>query len=338
MDKEGNLVANKSDVLEERRNYFYNLLNSREEDKVRNQEEEINRLQLGEQEMDLEPLGGLPDLSKVAVEAVPKPPVPFSGCVRRVWINWRTVPLDKHHVLSARNVHDCDGTACGGDNYMGERCEKQASCQEVGCEHNGRCLKDGKSFKCHCPAGWTGPFCNIEVPLGMPHFGGDGYLVVDTKHGVAKRGGISMTEPAITYIYFNFSSSQNDGMLLWSSKEDNFIGFGLENGLLKAVWGLTAEESKSVLLPGTLISDGAWHALTTSINDGKINFSTDGGFPDDKKVYAETYGYFQSSFNGCVKEFAWNRQFSVVDFSKYSGSNLGSCDLFTSRTGVGINV
>lgn len=44
--------------------------------------------------------------------------------------------------------------------YMGERCEKQASCQEVGCEHNGRCVKE-KNFKCHCPAGWTGPFCNI---------------------------------------------------------------------------------------------------------------------------------------------------------------------------------
>ncbi|XP_066907901.1 protein eyes shut isoform X2 [Halyomorpha halys] len=185
-------------------------------------------------------IGGLPDLSEVAMEAVPKPPVHFSGCVRRVWINWRTVPLDKHHVLSARNVHDCDGTACGGDvcfnsgscfltsdnkpsckcpeHYMGERCEKQASCQEVGCEHNGKCVKEDKSFKCHCPAGWTGPFCNIEVPLGMPHFGGDGHLIVDTKHGVAKRGGISIAEPAITYIYLNFSSSQNDGMLLWSSK------------------------------------------------------------------------------------------------------------------------
>ena len=44
---------------------------------------------------------------------------------------------------------------------MGEKCEKQASCQEVGCEHNGRCTKDNKNFKCHCPAGWTGPFCNI---------------------------------------------------------------------------------------------------------------------------------------------------------------------------------
>lgn len=57
-----------------------------------------------------------------------------------------------------------------------------------------------------------------EVPLGMPHFGGDGHLIVDTKHGVAKRGGISIAESPITYIYLNFSSSQNDGMLLWSSK------------------------------------------------------------------------------------------------------------------------
>ena len=59
-----------------------------------------------------------------------------------------------------------------------------------------------------------------EVPLGMPHFGGDGYLVVDTKHGVAKRGGgpLVSVEPVIAYLYFNFSTAQHDGMILWTSQ------------------------------------------------------------------------------------------------------------------------
>lgn len=42
-------------------------------------------------------------------------PVGLSGCVRQVNLNWRPLQLTTSFVLSARNLEDCDGTACGGD-------------------------------------------------------------------------------------------------------------------------------------------------------------------------------------------------------------------------------
>lgn len=63
-------------------------------------------------------------------------------------------------------------------------------------------------------------FVCTEVPLGTPHFGGDGYLLVDIKHSVSKRGGgvLLATEPVIDYIFLNFSTAQHDGMIIWTSQ------------------------------------------------------------------------------------------------------------------------
>lgn len=121
--------------------------------------------------------------------------VPLRGCVRGLSVNWRPTPLDAAHVLDARNVEDCDGTACGGDvclhggtcwladqdhgqgqgrdqgrdqgrarayctctqGYTGPHCERQLSCVDHGqqCRNRGRCM----ASRCHCPAGWGGAFC-----------------------------------------------------------------------------------------------------------------------------------------------------------------------------------
>nr|CAD7195210.1 unnamed protein product [Timema douglasi] len=52
-----------------------------------------------------------------------------------------------------------------------------------------------------------------------------------------------------------------------------------------------------------------------------------GGFPNQKSVTAETRGHFSSRFSGCLKELSWNKNYIVTDFSRYTGENIGSCDL-----------
>nr|CAD7195211.1 unnamed protein product [Timema douglasi] len=127
-------------------------------------------------------LGGLEDLSRLPASAVSGLPVYFSGCLRQLAINWRRVPLNTGHILRARNVADCDGTACGGDvcdnggscwldkeqrprcvclqMYTGARCETQISCAQTSCLNDGRCVEEsGFVSRCHCPVGWGGAFC-----------------------------------------------------------------------------------------------------------------------------------------------------------------------------------
>lgn len=69
---------------------------------------------------------------------------------------------------------------------------------------------------------------SVEVPLGMPHFGGDGHLVVDTKRGLAKRGGgpVQSADPIVSYLFLNFSTAQHDGMVLWTSQVHNWVTCG----------------------------------------------------------------------------------------------------------------
>ncbi|BES89589.1 Laminin G domain [Nesidiocoris tenuis] len=325
-------------------------------------------------------LGGTEDLSNLPSGAVAGLPVPFAGCVRRLWLNWRSLPLDSQFIINARNIHDCDGTACGGDvclnggscwvspdnkpvctcseHYSGDRCENVVSCDLVGCAHKGRCVTRGKTKSCTCPIGWTGNFCEQEVGHGAPHFGGNSYLVVDSKRAkrednedqwapnalYAKPQG----ETAISYLFVNFSTAQPDGLLLWTSKSDDFLGIGVETGMVKIVWGKTAMDKNELVLPGTSVADGSWHTLTISYHNRAINFWADkaaphtvfsntsllsdgvfyvGGFPNGQTVVDETSGSFHTLFNGCVQEIIFNDLNFIADFFKYDGENLGSCDL-----------
>lgn len=77
--------------------------------------------------------GGVPDLSQLPPGAMAGLPVALSGCIRRMIINWQPVQLTALYVLAARNVDDCDGTACGGDV----------------CLHAGTCWLD-TTLKPHC--------------------------------------------------------------------------------------------------------------------------------------------------------------------------------------------
>ncbi|KAL1124138.1 hypothetical protein AAG570_001908 [Ranatra chinensis] len=207
---------------------------------------------------------------------------------------------------------------------------------EVGCENSGRCLSMGSTIKCHCPSGWTGSLCDSEVLFGAPHFSGNAYLMVDPaslRGGLAKRGGGSPQEETkpqqqsitpISYIHLNFTTAHSDGMILWTSKDEDYFGVGVEGSLMKVVWGQGEEgQGAVVLLPAAIVSDGAWHSLT-------LQLQPHGGFPEERSVLDETRGNFKSGFSGCIKEFAWapDQIGTVTNFTQFESENLGICEMF----------
>lgn len=62
-------------------------------------------------------VGGLPDVSLLPGYAVGGFPVPFKGCVRQFHLNGFRYVLNEQTIAEARNINDCDGTACGGGTF-----------------------------------------------------------------------------------------------------------------------------------------------------------------------------------------------------------------------------
>ncbi|XP_046687687.1 LOW QUALITY PROTEIN: protein eyes shut-like, partial [Homalodisca vitripennis] len=249
-------------------------------------------------------IGGVPDLSQLPPGAMAGLPVALTGCVRRVALNWRPVQLiTATQVLAARNVDDCDGTACGGDvclhagtcwldtmlkphctctqEFTGERCESLVSCLDLPCENGGLCIKSsGSKPVCQCPVGWEGPFCSQALPAGAAHFGGNSYLLVDPQSSLADRGEIgSLRRTDIDFLFLNFSTAHPQGMILWSSQDEEFVGVGLEGGLVKLAWSWKGQEATIVTLPGATVADGNWHDITVNFSSDNITVWSDRGDP-----------------------------------------------------------
>ncbi|XP_039278690.1 protein eyes shut [Nilaparvata lugens] len=320
-------------------------------------------------------IGGIPDLSHLPYGAMADLPVPLTGCVRRLNVNWKHVPLDVEHVLSARNIADCDGTACGGDvcqnggtcwldstyqphctctqYYTGRKCETMVTCLEVPCLNNGHCVTANREQPhCQCPNGRGGHFCELDVPVGAPHFSGDSFIVVDSSSSLQKRGNLVSERSRkfdIDFLYVNFSTVQPDGMILWSSMNDEYIGLGTEGGLLKMVWAWDDTESSSVTVPATWLADGIWHNVALNFSTQNITMWLDssvlvfetltnrsinsngifylGGFPQGTDIEIETRGSFSVQFNGCIRELAWSDHSVVTDFTGFIGENIGDCEI-----------
>lgn len=177
-------------------------------------------------------LGGLPDLSVLTEIAIPTLPVAFTGCLRLLTIDSHRIALNERNIRSARNIADCDGTPCGGDfcenggscwldsnlnplclcqdPYFGERCEKVPECGGLMCKNGGRCLNS----RCICSVGWTGVYCETAVQVKVPRFKGNSYLIVETNLDKKRE----LSDFKITSLYLNFSTSQKNGLIIWSSK------------------------------------------------------------------------------------------------------------------------
>ncbi|GLH11809.1 uncharacterized protein GBIM_16555, partial [Gryllus bimaculatus] len=275
---------------------------------------------------DLLYLGGVPDLSWLPAGALAGPATSLRGCVRRLALNWERVPLDAASLRAGRNLADCDGTACGGD----------------ACDHGGTCrLNATGAAACSCPP--------VTVSVAAPQFGGDGYLVVRPPQQLQQMPTSQPQQaptPAlnISFLYLNFSTTQPDGMLLWTAR----LGWARRGGA-----GAEQGAGEALVLPGApSLADGAWHALAARLGPSALELWLDGrlalarprpaptlplplasdgafylgGLPEGQEVQAATGGLFAAGFSGCVGELAWSNDTVITNFSLYEGENVASCD------------
>lgn len=178
-------------------------------------------------------LGGLPDMSKLPYSASSNLPTPFSGCIRQLKINTDHIRLTSEHIISGRNVADCDGTPCGGDAcenggtcwldsnlnpictcpepFVGERCEIIPTCKEKVCQNRGKCI----GTRCSCILGYTGTFCESAIRIHTPEFMGNSHLVIKRSSNDKKR---ALYNNSLKDLHINFTTAQQYGLIFWSTK------------------------------------------------------------------------------------------------------------------------
>ncbi|KAL4715118.1 hypothetical protein ACJJTC_012165 [Scirpophaga incertulas] len=332
-------------------------------------------------------LGGANDLSTLPFDIMSGPPEPFSGCIRNLHINNILLPLEQNNIAEGQNVADCDGTACGAEKCPGGtcvveegrarcmcggakvgipgsmgaggnmtegglRCRRHAPCTHATCAPpKGHCRRGS----CVCAAGYVGNNCQTKINITIPQFNGDAFLTM------GRLAGNKQTEeqrvaivPKPEYVALNFSTAEPDGLILWINMDMDYLGIGLEQGLLKVVWAFNDSKSgipklSSKLVPHAgYISDAEWHVLKLRMIGTNITLSLDqilayvdepslsdkiyenvdiqiGGTDDQKKRISKKT--FPHNFKGCIAEISNKERNIITDYTNIYSENIQSCQL-----------
>lgn len=307
-------------------------------------------------------LGGARDLADLPPDATYVLPTPFQGCIRHLSINFKRRPLIADQIQESRNVGDCDGTPCGGEYcenggtcwldpllkaqctcrepYWGQRCENLPSCENNPCKNNGACLNS----RCSCQLGYDGAFCETAITVKVPKFEGRSYLLIDKPVGKKR----DAKDPS-SGLFLNFTTVSPRGLILWTEKDKNYVGVGLENGYLKVVYSSGKTNKYVEMSEAEFVADGLWHSVEVSffpfvikldktilhiqkdyegiggaLSDGTYYL---GGLPKNHSAFQEVHSVFQDNFDGCVAGFGTNSRNAIKDFTNFKGENVGVCSV-----------
>ncbi|XP_016662821.1 protein eyes shut [Acyrthosiphon pisum] len=318
--------------------------------------------------------GGLPDLSRMPPGSTAGLPVPFAGCIRRLSIDYETITLNYSSITAGRNIADCDGTPCGGDlchhggscwldmdmkphchclqEFTGDSCNKKAPCTEFKCQNKGHCVSESgnTSFVCKCPPGWDGPFCTKELPTGPPLFKGHGYLILSKLSSLTKREGNdeATMDNETQFISLNFSTVHDNGLLIWTSQEEWYMGLGIINGSLTVTFAQNYKRPNKLTAPKSNITNSEWHTVRLNVTKSDITLELDdwisdpyhhnidsfnlndniiylGGVPEEKFFLNDRQELFKSNFRGCIEQLTVQENV-ITDFKHYESVNVDVCD------------
>lgn len=104
-----------------------------------------------------------------------------------------------------------------------------------------------------------GKTCEERIDVEIPHFGGDSYL----QYSVSDKESLRHN----TQIDLEIYPDQADGMILWIGDDpavDDYLGVGLEDGLVKVVWNLGWFSRTELLIPDKNVTDASWHTISLS--------------------------------------------------------------------------
>lgn len=84
---------------------------------------------------------------------------------------------DNRGICQEANVHGGHTCICQ-PGFSGPKCEKVGvACHEGACGQ-GRCLDTPNGFKCQCPYGLQGQFCEVAISITQPYFDEEAYLSI----------------------------------------------------------------------------------------------------------------------------------------------------------------
>ncbi|CAH0726520.1 unnamed protein product, partial [Brenthis ino] len=308
-------------------------------------------------------IGGAKDLASLPFDMMSGAPETYSGCFRNLYVNNVLLPLDPQNILEGQNVAACEGAACGAG-AAGARCRRTACAgagagagagAEAGAARcGGRCVRG----RCVCPAGTVGLHCEKRINITVPQFDGDAMLSLTRSHsGHQQRLSSAPTRPS--YIAFNFTTSDPNGLMLWINMGIDYIGLGLENGYLKLVWSLhcnnTFQKARDFPIPPQLIStliqagfmaDGEWHTVELNMENYII-------FTVDNKTFVEEQCHnefeyedidlyvggatsedsakklFPQNFKGCIDKISTKHNIFLTNYTDVYSENVRSCQFFS---------
>ena len=95
----------------------------------------------------------------------------------------------------------------------------------------------------------------------IPRFTGDSYL----QYTMADED--SVRHSTEIELEVRLEPEAGDGMILWLGVDptaDDYLGLGVEAGLLKVVWNLGWFSRTELVIPDTNLTDSSWHRVSLS--------------------------------------------------------------------------
>ncbi|XP_023230062.1 protein eyes shut-like [Centruroides sculpturatus] len=312
-------------------------------------------------------IGGIPEFLLTTTNIIDNSS--FYGCISWFEVNSKIYNLTPKGALNGLNINNCRGKICGHhicrnkgicidhldgkfsckclSNYSGPLCETHILCLKHKCQNGGTCIPNlsNGNYSCDCSLGWTGSKCEIAIEITIPRFKYTSYLYFWDEN-------YDRRDLKRTYLAFDFLTLNQSGLLFWSgkfSRNDDYIGIGLENGYIIVVWNLGWLSHKKITTEDTY-SDNKWHSividrlkqeLILKIDNKQYNskvignyyeLNTNGhyyfgGFPRSVKIDDETRNHFSMPFNGCISNIILPYYVNYSNITEANGSrNINNCD------------
>uniref|UniRef100_H2ZYW6 Crumbs cell polarity complex component 2 n=1 Tax=Latimeria chalumnae TaxID=7897 RepID=H2ZYW6_LATCH len=316
-------------------------------------------------------VGGVSMLNAVSALAVEDEPTGFDGCIRELIVNDIELNLSETGAQEGVNIGDCDGTACGykvcnmgncisdsSDNFtcscpplwVGSKCELSMFCLVNLCQHSSLCVPDVStaSYTCACPLGWGGTYCENQIALFTLKFVGNSYVKYTDPYYKSRN-------LEFTRISLNFTTNENEGLILWIGKAENedndFLAIGVQSGNLKVAVNLGERISVPLIYREIILCCNKWHFVTVLQNQTNISVYLEdkiilfedidperryvalnyestcyfGGFELSRKVKSVTSGVFTQGLVGKIKDVLFQDS-RKVQFNGLEGYNVYSGD------------
>ncbi|XP_062376385.1 protein eyes shut homolog [Sardina pilchardus] len=315
-------------------------------------------------------IGGVSSLSAVATNAVENEPTTFTGCIREVVVNGVDLDLTEKGATNGANVGDWDGTACGykvcqnsglcravglasftcscPPIWTGPRCDESVYCVGNLCRHGSLCVANvtASTHSCMCSLGWNGPYCDEPVSMNAVKFVGDSYLKYKDPQYYQRN-------LRYTQISLNFTTSREDGLIVWmgraQTEDDDFLAVGLRDGHLQIAINLGERIPVPLVYPNVTLCCDKWNFITVVHNRTVIQVFLDeervifedvdpferyvainydgvyyfGGFELNRNVSAITSGLFSTGFEGSIKDVILFQDTRKLQFlQSYEGFNV----------------